>query len=293
MSDEQKLQQVKQLIQQKEYAKARQILRQMSSNPTAKKWLIKLDDIAPALTNKSSGSTGLSLLLFIAVVGLIAGSFLIGRMTSKGDSSAGQILADVAPTLTQLVITPSVTATPEFTDTPTDTPTPNIETAAAFRATQIQSNILTSEAPCTIEIYGDWWTESSPFLTQFLDTAETAVNTSRGSLSPIILELSEIYRNLEAVEHPECISEVRFDIRLGMDSAIDGFNEFLGDSEVMAEIDFSIANQYFFEAYRALMDLNANPIVDLRLFNTRSIWGGDSPEEPTPTPDTSGESIGN
>jgi hypothetical protein len=40
------------------------------------------------------------------------------------------------------------------------------------------------------------------------------------------------------------------------------------------------------------MNKTAVPLIDLRTFNTRSIWGGDSPVEPTPAPDTSEESLG-
>lgn len=99
MSDN-KLLEAKKLIQSKKYNEARQILKD-SNNPTAKKWLKKLDEIAPTQSENDVSQNSPLLLYSIltgvlgVVIGIIIG-FVIGRSQVSTTS-----LADVPSQNTQ------------------------------------------------------------------------------------------------------------------------------------------------------------------------------------------------
>ena len=107
-----KLQEAKQLIQQKKYDEARQLLRTVN-HPTAQKWLAKLDELpkagqakqATSAKDNANGNTTLILgvavgVLSILVVGLLAVLFL------QNSFAAPQI----APTQIPATNTPEITS---------------------------------------------------------------------------------------------------------------------------------------------------------------------------------------
>lgn len=54
----QELELAKDLINEKQYDKARMLLNKIKDDPTAQKWLEKLDDVAPIIAEKSSTNGG-------------------------------------------------------------------------------------------------------------------------------------------------------------------------------------------------------------------------------------------
>jgi hypothetical protein len=299
MSEEQRLQQVKQLIQQKEYTKARQILRQMSPNPTAKKWLLKLDEIAPEIQSPSK-TPFLKISSVLVVILLIGASFAIGRMTAD---SSDQSLEALAPALTQLVITPTCDPycqeqTQQYADFYTAATGWAVDdaTAAIQQSTYIAEDatnevlVLTAVSASQTAMVNcasaaDWWILADPLIVRFFDIAETASATARASLSGVILELSETHREFERLDYPECAQDVRDNLVSGMDEAVGGFNAFLSsDSPVGGSTYFSRANIDFYEASTQLLELNL--VYDYRLAITHAlIWGGNDPKiTPSPEP---------
>ncbi|MCC6614436.1 MAG: hypothetical protein IT320_13230 [Anaerolineae bacterium] len=67
----------------------------------------------------------------------------------------------------------------------------------------------------------------------------------------------------------------------GMRYAIDGFNDFLADFEIGSELDFTLANQFFWNAEWLL--LAQNIVADVRLSIATIIWGGRAPKAVLPT----------
>lgn len=139
-----------------------------------------------------------------------------------------------------------------------------------------------SNSPVVAALVGcslsDWWKQVEPKVIEFLDAAETATATSRASLSPIILSLRNSQRDFESLDVPDCADDVQTNIRFGMDNAVDGFNDFLGQSETVSNIEFGLASQYFWNAYTLMF--NQRVYGDTRMADTSTfIWGGDKPTE--------------
>jgi hypothetical protein len=112
----QQLQTARQLISEKRYDEARALLR-MIDDPTATKWLAKLDEIAPEQTTNveaksASGASGrgvlfvvLSLMVVIALMIAVYGAFLRPTNTVQAASEeaiAAMISAEVNPVTRQL-----------------------------------------------------------------------------------------------------------------------------------------------------------------------------------------------
>ena len=71
------LQRAREHIQAKRYSKARRILKRLN-DPTAIKWLAKLDEIAPETTHLARSETLLMTLgvLLVIIVGIVVGTIL-------------------------------------------------------------------------------------------------------------------------------------------------------------------------------------------------------------------------
>jgi hypothetical protein len=129
----------------------------------------------------------------------------------------------------------------------------------------------------------NWWNDTAdPLIAEFFDTSETAVNTSRGSLSPLVLRLQEINRDFKALDKPDCIGNEFELIVSGMEYAVDGYNDFLGGfDQVIADVSFNVATQKFYDANRQLSDKII--FIDRRSNNAAGIWGGKYPVTPVPS----------
>lgn len=181
--------------------------------------------------------------------------FLFVVLFSACTSSATSVTSTVeVPTLAVL---PSDTPIPSVTDTPRPTAT----------------------SACSIR---DWWEGVEVLVEQFLDTAEVAAQTSRIALGSILLQMRQIERQFERGEYPECARTIYRQLSNGMDSATQGFNYFLGESEAYSRAYLGFASQYFWNAYEALRQYLI--FADVRLSDTSVfIWGGDSPNAATAT----------
>lgn len=269
MSSEQvkaQLAEAKALIQQKRYTDARKVLKHID-DPTARQWETKLDSIAPV---PPATSRPLINYAIFTVVGVIIG-LLIGLAVGHnlGRQSVGQEIASL--------FNGSSLSTP-------GTPSSVQLTASGIVAANdavLTSAIATATAAAVCEPQA-WWNTVDEPVARFLDTAKTATSTSRMSLSPIILEMRQAYRDFDNADHPDCMDEVYYEVRAGMNSAIDGFESFMADSEFVSTIELGLATQYFYNAYAALLKNGAVGTSDM--FNTAVyIWGGDEPTKPKAT----------
>src|SRR5688572_15896043 len=116
MSDEHILQKAKALIQQKQYAQARKLLHGIPNNPTARKWLAKLDEIAPP--PKQTGGSILTIgLAVIFLLVLIGGTFAVFSMLNGEDVESTSEPAVVALATSTSTSTSEPTATATVTST--------------------------------------------------------------------------------------------------------------------------------------------------------------------------------
>jgi len=102
------------------------------------------------------------------------------------------------------------------------------------------------------------------------------LQTARISLSGVILEMRQAERDFEAISSPACAQPYRSDISKAMESAVNGFNSFLGESEFEAYEQLHLATEYFADVYYELQTIGI--VGDIRMSDTAGlIWGGDSP----------------
>ena len=117
-----------------------------------------------------------------------------------------------------------------------------------------------------------WWENTAgSFVTRFLDTAEVAASTSRISVSPLIIEMQRTYRDFENSNYPQCVSSARDKLIDGMKAAIEGFTNFVGQSDTLATIYLDQAADDFKEARDVLWDMRFFG-ADIRLGIAGTLW---------------------
>ncbi len=248
----------RQLIIEKHFQAARELLKTID-DPKAQQWLAKLEQVQPEDRRHSHTRNyvlvgGLSGLLCL-LLGIAIGFALFAQEEASPQFAA-----------TELTHTPASSGTVA----PTRSPTPARSRTAVPTRTQYPTPTagITSTPDCWKH---EWWQQAKPVVVRFLDTAEVAGATSRIALSPILLELRQIYREFDYMEYPACVSDIRNSIRRAMDTGIDGMQAFLAERDATAGVTLDQASQYFKEAHDALFD--AGLIPDLRMGNMNHwVW---------------------
>ena len=165
-----------------------------------------------------------------------------------------------------LAVLPSVTPPP---DTPafTSSPVPIVPPTAVSSPTNPPPTV--SPVPtCDIPA---WWETIQPTVVRFFDTWSVATMTARASLSPVLLDLREIWREFEAMDYPECAEAPRNEIVAAMADTADGFNEFLAQRDTSN----AILQRAAFRFYSAAQMLTSYEITaDERMLTTINEWGG-------------------
>lgn len=122
-----KLEAARELIRSKQYAEARAVLRTIAKDPTAKKWLARLDEIAPEKKRNRTRLAGvLALVVLCGIVGLLS-----PRTPREPTATVTEITATAAATETEV---PMATITPSLTITQTLTPSAIATSTAALTA---------------------------------------------------------------------------------------------------------------------------------------------------------------
>ena len=116
-----------------------------------------------------------------------------------------------------------------------------------------------------------WWETVDPTVVQFLDTWEVASVTSQVSLSPILLELRQVWRQFERADYPECAKFIRDNLVAAMSDTAEGFNEFLAERDD-ATFLLQRAALRFRATGQILAEYSINP--DIRLTSLVYEWGG-------------------
>lgn len=190
------------------------------------------------------------------------------------------VLAACTSESQQAVQVPTLAVLPDETQSPTITPTPSHTPLPTNTETPIPTATLTP-IPTSDCAVGIWWAEVEPTVQEFLDTADVAAQTSRMSLSGVVLEMRQLQRQFERLDYPSCLQEIYFELSAGMSSATDGFTSFMGESEIVSSVQLGLATQYFWNASELLRGraiLNEYRIIDASI-----VWGGDSPNAATAT----------
>jgi len=230
----------RELIKHKRIDEARKLLRTIPLDSTAQKWLAKLDEVAPekSLTERVGEIEPLRKPKPIADVIYIE------------DTNRWEMFRQIGAYLSFLL--------------------------AGFVLGLLVSNLELSVGDVSIggcdSQMKNWWDdEAEAVIVEFLDTAETAGATSRGSLSPIVLELRGIQRDFERLDYPDCGQTERDLLNDGISFGVDGYNSFLGNQEFLADVQFEDATEKLTEAYDLLFDRGV--FADIRLSNPDAyIW---------------------
>lgn len=136
------LQKAKSLIQQKRYTEARKILKKLD-DPTAKRWLTKLDEIAPPRSRNAIPFLYILGLGATLLIGIGIGVFLLNQ---RNNSNQNTIVAADLPTL---ITIPSATATSIPTNTFTPEPTPTFTLEPTLTPTYTETPLPTNTPTIT------------------------------------------------------------------------------------------------------------------------------------------------
>lgn len=117
-----------------------------------------------------------------------------------------------------------------------------------------------------------WWSEGAEtILVDFLDTTETATQTSRASLAPVVTEMQRLHREFERLDYPDCLKDVRGNLVRGMDNTIEGLQQFLGNSDGLASFYLDQAETKFIAAKEGFEALGFYG-YDIRLAVPDTMW---------------------
>lgn len=150
----------------------------------------------------------------------------------------------------------------------TRSPTPAIQIPTAAVLPTVTPTV-TATPRCDLK---SWWEESSSEVVRFMDVVDVALATPRGSLSPVLLEMREVFRGFERESYPNCASDVRDAIVEGMQGTVDGFNDFLSEDEYSSNLALQVASLRFWSA--ALMLSREGVRGDERLLQMAYDWVG-------------------
>lgn len=126
-----------------------------------------------------------------------------------------------------------------------------------------------------------WWDNADPLVVRFLDTVEVAGATSRASLSPVLLELRQVFREFERLDYPDCAAPIRDELVAGMQDTADGFNDFLAEDDYLSTVRLDRAALHFWTASNYLIQYFI--VSDVRLVTIALDWGGYIPNAETAT----------
>lgn len=170
-----KLEAARELIKEKQYAEARAILRTIKTDPTAQRWLAKLDEIAPEQRGASVLPLAIALVVLLVVLVIGGALVLINRQTPAAVSATAQVqlptLAELPSATATTVPTATYTVTPIPTETetptalPTSTVTPLPSNTPTPRTTNTRTPSRTPARTSTPNFADNWFisTEVSPF----------------------------------------------------------------------------------------------------------------------------------
>jgi len=231
----------------------------------------RVNELAAQKPARSGSGTGylVGLVLGIILAGIIGlGLYIVLGLQAVSEDDQrfldlGRSFENGTPylALAESLPIPSLTTAP--TNTPTPIPTLTHTPTATYTPAVTDTPVPTNTSSCWIE---SWWAEADPLVIQFLDTTEVAVGTSRISLSPVLLDLRQVYRQFEGTNYPPCAKEIRDDLSDGMSHTIEGLQKFLEESEYLSAFKLDLATESFRTAYDAL--LNQGIVPDFRLYNT-------------------------
>lgn len=168
-------------------------------------------------------------------------AYILGSLLLAGVACTSIRTPSDLPTLASL---PTGTRDPAL-PTPTFTASPEPPTATA-----------TPPPPCDVQA---WWTSVELQIVRFLDVVDVADVTPRSSLSTVILEMQQVYREFQRSEHPDCVAPIYAELVAGMSDMVEGFNDFLGELEVYSNADFMLADAHYWAAVQVLASYNIQP----------------------------------
>lgn len=141
-----KLEAARELIRSKQYAEARAVLRTMADDATARKWLARLDEIAPEQKPKRKRTRLAGVLALVVLCGVIA---LITPRQPRQPAATATSRVD-ASTLPAAAM-PSRTPAPSLTITQTLTPSPTFTAAPSLTITQTVRRVWTATPETLLE----------------------------------------------------------------------------------------------------------------------------------------------
>ena len=171
-----------------------------------------------------------------------------------------------------MALLPSATVVEASTATLEPTPTPTLISPPT--ASPVPSDTLTPThtplPPCDVAA---WWQSVEPLVVRFLDVVDIAGATPRASLSTVLLEMRQVYREFQRADHPDCALAVYDELVAGMDNTAEGYNDFLGQLELSSESDLEVAVAHFWVAVQILNSYEINADRRLLSVDTSGVGG--------------------
>ncbi|MEP7293481.1 MAG: hypothetical protein ABI835_16975 [Chloroflexota bacterium] len=227
-----KLQAARELIEEKRYTEARVVLKTIPNDATAKRWLAKLDEIAPEKSTRSSFVIPVLVIGFLLIAVVSVAVLLISRGTSSNSASEP----------TQVVVVPTLLVVSPDTATPTEIPATDTQLPPSVTSTQTATLLpsitpLPSSTPTT-ESYpyslSDWFllTQVSPFddtvVMGVVRDANTPINAWVTNPTPTLFfrcgdEAFSVFINIGATleNDPNLIDQVMVTLRYDQEEAFD------------------------------------------------------------------------
>ena len=145
MTEKEILNKARQLIEARQFAEARNLLLPIAANPTAKRWLEKLAEIAPQSESRSTRRYNTPLVVGIIVISALL-VLTLGVLLGQNLLTAREVLLVVTATeLPTISITETSTLLP--TETPTETYTPTVTPSETY--TSVPTKTFTPTATLT------------------------------------------------------------------------------------------------------------------------------------------------
>jgi hypothetical protein len=109
--------------------------------------------------------------------------------------------------------------------------------------------LLSACAPSCASQSEDYFTQANDLADDYLRTVEVANSTSRIALAPMVTKLSDIEKDIEGLEPPECAATAHKNLVRATKFGVDAFLSFMSeDSDAMIQSSFQNF-QYNMDAY--------------------------------------------
>lgn len=270
MNSTEKLQTARQLIKEKNYTEARELLRTIN-HPTAKKWLIKIDEISPEDKSQHRRWLWFLAILTVCVLSLIVLSLILTsqRPTGKVEVASLPTIVELPTLIPSNTAIPTLKATSTSAATPTITPSPTITNTPRPTRTPIPSQTplptLTPLLGCEHDDWFSWGSTANDVIRQSQGyDFQFDTNPTEATLVRTLAGRKSLLVDLQSVPYPECMATPRSRLITYIEAGIN-FDEALLDGKVdTAKSLVGLRAQYLFDYTNAFNKVLQDEVINKR-----------------------------